>query len=180
MRLDDRTNGDGPRRRIRVVANETVAGRALRNAIAVRAEGAEIRVVSPALNSPLRHWFSDEDGARERARERLERSLDALAREGIHATGEIGDANPLQAIADALATFPAHELVIAAHPPLRSNWLEKGVLRAREIFGLPVVHVVVDLEREAAASTDARTVEAFAFTRRRGARGVYRTEASCS
>jgi hypothetical protein len=68
------------------VANETVAGRALRNAIAVRAEGAEIRVVSPALNSPLRHWFSDEDGARERARERLERSLDALAREGIHAT----------------------------------------------------------------------------------------------
>jgi hypothetical protein len=161
MRLDDRTNGDGPRRRILVVANETVAGRALSNAIAVRAEGAEIRVVSPALNSPWRHWFSDEDGARERARERLARSLDALTREGIHATGEIGDANPLQAIADALATFPAHELVIATHPPLRSNWLEKGVLRAREIFSLPVVHVVVDLEREAAASTDRRTLEAF-------------------
>jgi hypothetical protein len=152
MRSDTPTDGARPRR-ILVVANETVAGRALRAEIAARAATAstEIRVVCPALNSPLRHWFSDDDGARATALARLERSLAALAHEGITASGEIGDADPLQAIADALATFPADEIVISTHPPKQSNWLEKGVLRADEMFGLPVAHVVVDLDAEAAA-----------------------------
>src|SRR6476469_3889079 len=49
--------------RILVVANETVAGRRLREAIRSAGEGyrATVLVVSPALNSPLRHWTSDED-----------------------------------------------------------------------------------------------------------------------
>src|SRR4051794_32025856 len=51
------------RHRILVVANETVAGRALRQEVVRRArEGdAEVLVVSPALNSRIRHWTSDED-----------------------------------------------------------------------------------------------------------------------
>lgn len=159
MRTDQRTNGDAPRR-VLVVANETVAGRALRAEIAARADGAEVRVVCPALNSLLRHWFSDEDAARERAQERLERSLEALAGAGIEASGGVGDANPLQAIADALPTFPADEIIVSTHPPGRSNWLEKGVLRARDIFGIPVVHVVVDLERECGDSTSTELVAA--------------------
>ena len=152
MESDTQANGSAPRR-ILVVANETVAGNALRRALAARAAAgpAEIRVICPALNSPLRHWFSDEDGARAEACARLERSLAALADDGVAATGEIGDADPLQAIADALATFPAHEILISTHPPARSNWLEKGVLEAGKRFGLPVQHVVVDLEREAEA-----------------------------
>jgi hypothetical protein len=153
MGIASRTDG-APPRRILVVANETVAGRALRAEIAARAASGptEIRVVCPALNSPLRHWFSDEDGARARASARLDRSLRALREEDVAVTGDIGDADPIQAIADALATFPADEIIISTHPPARSNWLEKGVLRARELFGCPVVHVVVDLEREAERS----------------------------
>ena len=63
--------------RILVVANETVGGDELLTAIRHRAEGvrARVLVVCPALNSPLRHWVSDEDGARVVAQSRLESSL---------------------------------------------------------------------------------------------------------
>ncbi|MGH3039727.1 MAG: universal stress protein [Gaiellaceae bacterium] len=140
----------GGRRRILVVANETVAGRALRGEV-VRRAGAEadVLVVCPALNSPLRHWASDEDGARAEAEQRLAESLSCLAAEGVEARGEVGDADPVQAMDDALRTFGADEIVISTHPPGRSNWLEKEVIgRARERYPVPITHVVVDLERE--------------------------------
>jgi hypothetical protein len=144
----------GDRRRILVVANETVAGRALRGEV-VRRAGAEadVLVVCPALNSPLRHWASDEDGARAEAERRLAESLEALATEGVEARGEVGDADPVQAMDDALRTFGADEIVISTHPPGRSNWLEKKVIeRARERYPVPITHVVVDLERERQSS----------------------------
>jgi GABA permease len=149
-----RTPADG-RKKVLVIANETVAGRALRGEIVHRTEGADadVLVVCPALNSRLRHWTSDEDRARELAQERLERSLGALAEEGVEARGEVGDDDPLQAIEDALRTFGADEIIISTHPPGRSNWLEKEIIvHARERFDLPITHVVVDLERERATS----------------------------
>jgi hypothetical protein len=143
--------GGGPRR-ILVVANETVAGRALRGEVVQRARsGAEVLVVCPALNSPLRHWASDDDRARAQAQSRLDESLAALGRAGVEARGEVGDADPIQAIEDVLRTFGADEIVISTHPPGRSNWLEKEVIaRARERFDVPLTHVVVDLEHERA------------------------------
>lgn len=140
-----------PHRRILVVANETVAGRALHSEILRQAKGgAAILVVTPALNSPLRHWASDEDRARALAQERLEDSLAALRAEGLDARGEVGDADPIQAVEDALRQYGADEIIISTHPPDRSNWLERDVVdRARELFGLPITHVVVDLEQEA-------------------------------
>jgi nucleotide-binding universal stress UspA family protein len=140
-------------RRILVIANETVAGRALREAIEAAAEGyrANVLVVSPALNSPLKHWASDEDQARAAAEERLRRSIAELERLGISARGEVGDADPVQAIEDALRTFGADVIVISTHPEGRSNWLERGVVTsARERFAVPITHVVVDLDAEAA------------------------------
>jgi GABA permease len=65
---------------------------------------------------------------------------------GMDARGEIGDADPLQAIEDAVRTFAPDELVISTHPEGRSHWLERGVVEAaKERFELPVTHVVVDL-----------------------------------
>jgi hypothetical protein len=139
-------------RRILVVANETVGGSELLDVLRRRAEGAEVKVsvVCPALNSPLRHWVSDEDRARAQAQERLEASLEAMRAAGIEASGEIGDADPLQAINDGLRTFAPDEVIISTHPEGRSNWLERGVVdRARERVTIPVTHVVVDLEAEA-------------------------------
>ena len=138
-------------RRILVIANETVGGETLRNTIRARSAGVreEILVVTPALNTPLKHWVSDEDKARDEAQERLDRSLARLREAGIDARGEIGDGEPLQAIEDALRTFGADEIIISTHPEGRSNWLEKGVVSgARERFAVPITHVVVDLERE--------------------------------
>jgi hypothetical protein len=135
-------------KRVLVVANETVGGAELLDELRRRAQGArtEVLVVSPALNSPLKHWVSDEDGARAAASERLDVSLAAMRAAGFDARGEIGDGDPLQAIEDALRTFAPDELVISTHPEGRSNWLERGVvLAAKERFDLPVTHVVVDL-----------------------------------
>jgi len=146
-----RHQGGDDQKRILVIANETVGGRPLREMIRQRTEGsrAEVLVVSPALNAPLKHWVSDEDKARSEARKRLQESLARLSEVGISARGEVGDADPLQAIEDALRTFGADEVIISTHPEGRSNWLERGVVSgAQERFAVPITHVVVDLEAE--------------------------------
>ena len=138
-------------RRILVIANETVGGERLREEIRSRSEGFDehVFVVCPALNSPLRHWASDEDGARVQAQQRLNTSLSRLRQAGVDAKGEIGDAEPLQAMEDALRLFGADEIIISTHPEGRSHWLEKGIVdAARERFAVPITHVVVDLEAE--------------------------------
>ncbi|MBA2359570.1 MAG: hypothetical protein H0V79_01305 [Actinobacteria bacterium] len=142
-------------RRILVIANETVGGERLRDEIRRRSEGIDeqIRIVCPALVSRVRYFASDEDAGRARAQGRLTESLARLREAGITAQGEVGDANPLQALEDALRTFGADEVIISTHPEGRSQWLERGVVRAaRERFDVPITHVVVDLaaEREAA------------------------------
>ena len=145
-----RQGGEGERR-ILVVANETVGGSTLRDRIHERSEGvrAQVLVVAPALNTPIRHWASDEDGARAVAETRLEESLGRLRSGGIDARGEVGDSEPLQAIEDALRTFGADEIIISTHPEGRSQWLERGVVsQARERFAVPITHVVVDLDAD--------------------------------
>jgi hypothetical protein len=140
------------RRRILVVANETLTGQALRREIAHRMgdQEAEVWVVCPALNlSKIKHWVSDEDEARRQAQERLDSVVRQLGREGVSVHGDIGDGDPLQAMEDALRVFPADEAIISTHPPGRSLWLERDVVqRARHRFSIAVTHVVVDLEHE--------------------------------
>jgi hypothetical protein len=133
--------------RVLVVANETVGGSQLLETIRERIAGRDARVlvVCPALNSPLRHWASDEDDARQKAQERLDASLATMQGVDIQASGEIGDGDPIQAIEDALRTFRPDELIVSTHPVGKSHWLERGVVeKARERFALPVTHVVVD------------------------------------
>jgi hypothetical protein len=140
-------------RRILVIANETVGGEELRSILRSKAEGVRERilVVCPALNSAVRTWASDEDGARAAAQARLDASLARLRDDGVHASGAVGDGDPLQAMEDALRTFGADEIVISTHPPGRSHWLERNVVdNARERFDVPITHVVVDLEARTA------------------------------
>jgi hypothetical protein len=146
--VPSRASGDDERR-ILVVANETVGGPELLSILRNKAEGVNERilVVSPALNSQVRMWTSDEDGARAAAQDRLDTSLARLRQDGIQASGEVGDADPLQAIEDALRTFTPDEIVISTHPEGRSHWLERNVVgAARDRFDVPITHVVVDLE----------------------------------
>ena len=133
-------------RRVLVIANETVTSEPLREEIRRAAsDGAEVLIVCPALNSRLRHWASDDGGARAAAQERLDESLDHLRRAGIDARGEIGDSHPLQAIEDALRVFGANEIIISTHPEGHSNWLERGVVSsARERFNVSITHITED------------------------------------
>jgi GABA permease len=144
-------------RRILVIANETVGGEELLSMIRRRTEEVreQVLVVCPALNSPLKHWVSDEDQARVAAQERLDASLEAMREAGVDARGEIGDSDPLQAIEDAIRTFAPDEIIISTHPEGRSHWLERGIVEAtRERFVVPVTHVVVDLEAKRTAAAE--------------------------
>jgi hypothetical protein len=115
--------------------------------------------VAPALNSRLRHWLSDVDEALARARERLDLAITSLRRRGVIARGEIGDADPMLAIADALASFPADEILIATLPAGRSNWIERGLVeKATARFGITIAHLVASYDpvEQAAGSEPAR------------------------
>jgi hypothetical protein len=147
--------------RILVIANRTCPCPSLADEVARRAIAAptDVLVVAPALNSRLRHWLSDIDEALARARERLGLATTALRQRGVIARGEIGDADPLLAIEDALAGFPANEIVIATLPAGRSNWIERGLVeKATARFGIPVVHLVssYDMVEGAARSEPAQ------------------------
>ena len=138
-------------RRILVIANETVGGETLREEIRRRAEAYDerVRVICPTLLSRVRFIASDEDEARAKAQERLEHSLSRLREVGVNCEGEVGEADPVQAIEDALRTFAPDEIIISTHPEGRSLWLERGIVKAaRERFDVPITHVVVDLEAE--------------------------------
>ena len=56
----------------------------------------------------------------------------------MHVEGRVGDADPLQAIADALTIFPADEIVFSARPERSTEQADDLVSRARERFALPV------------------------------------------
>jgi len=137
------------RRRILVIANETVEGDVLHETIRFNGrdvDSVEVLVVAPALNSRVRHWISDEDEARRRAELRLAACVERLAEAGIEATGWVGDADPLQAIEDGLHLFGADVIIIATHPEGRSHWLARNVVRrARVRFPQPIRHVAVDV-----------------------------------
>jgi hypothetical protein len=149
--------GPGARpRRILVIANETCAAPGVVSEVAYRGgEGADVLVVAPALaRSRLEHWLTaDLERRQDEARVRLEASVGALRAAGLAARGQLGDADPLQALDDALRVFAPDEVVISTHPHARSNWLERQVVRrARERYPVPVTHVVVDLEHDTAIS----------------------------
>jgi hypothetical protein len=139
----------GPRpghRHVIVVANQALAGAALRSRILGHDGGrVEVDVLAPVLTSHLHHGVSDFDREIAEARARLERSLAWAREQGIPARGEVGDPNPLTALEDELRDFGADEVIVVTHPRERQTWQERGELeRLRGELDAPVTHVVVD------------------------------------
>jgi hypothetical protein len=99
---------------------------------------ADVLVIAPALNSRLHRWLSDEDGARCKAAALATGWVDQLQQTAARVQGRVGDADPLQAIADALPTFAADEIVIIARSDRSLRLADEIVARARRRFGLPV------------------------------------------
>ena len=137
---------------ILVVANETVGGRALIAAVEARAKQGPIHVVVICPQNQPRHGYVIYDElVRTAAENRLEITLAELREEGIDAEGAIMDPDPYQATMDGIAQFHADELIISTHPATRSGWLRRDlVTRIRQDSGIPVQHVVVDLDADRA------------------------------
>ena len=103
---------------------------------AIETPNGNVLVVAPALNSWLRRWASDDDRARCLAARRVRAYLEQFELRGVHAEGRVGDPDPLLAIADALMTFPADEILIVGDAQAIPR-AEKLALRARTRFSLP-------------------------------------------
>jgi hypothetical protein len=139
-----------------VVANETVTGRKLIDAIERRKGSGDLRVtVLAPVSQPQHGYVVYEDTRRAAAGRRLDRTLSQLRDEGISAHGLVVESDPVTAVRDALAQLdpPVDEIILATHPQQKSGWLRKNVVdRVREGAGnVPVEHVVVDMSEEAGA-----------------------------
>jgi hypothetical protein len=147
-------NGRQPKR-ILVVANQTVGGRALIDAVREKAEQAheehrpfEVFVVCPQ-NLPRKGSIVYDQSVWSAAENRLKMTIAHLREVGIEAHGEVMDPDPYSATMDAVAEWNPEEIVISTHPETRSGWMRKDLVeRVRDATDVPVEHVVVDLDRE--------------------------------
>jgi hypothetical protein len=142
-----------PGRHVLVVANETVGGRSLIEALQRRAESGPIHVtVVCPVSRPREGYVIYEDTRRAAAGRRLERTLARLREAGIAAHGLVLDADPVDAVRDAVGQLepPPDEVVVSTHPEEHSGWLRRNVVdRIRAaVPDVSVEHVVVDLAAE--------------------------------
>src|SRR5256884_9097307 len=136
-----------------VVANETVTGRRLIEAIERRKGSTDLSVtVLAPVSQPQHGYVVYEDTRRAAAGRRLDRTLTMLRDAGISAHGLVVESDPVTAVRDAVAQLepPVDEIVVATHPQPKSGWLRKNVVdRIRAGAGdVPVEHVVVDVAAE--------------------------------
>jgi hypothetical protein len=138
-----------------VVANETVGGEKLLDAIRRRAERGPIRctVICPQ-NRPRDGLVVHDETVQSAAQIRLDHTLDRLRALGLEADGEIMDPDPFLAVQDAVRLYHPDEIIISTHPYPRSGWLRRDLVeRIQSSTKLPVEHVVVDLQSEPVTHT---------------------------
>jgi hypothetical protein len=106
-------------------------------------EGAEVLVVSPAVNeSPVAFWVSDADEAIADAESTAEQTADALRERGVQARATTGESDPLLAMQDALATYQADRVLVFAREDEGARYREEDMLgEAQRRFGVPVTEV---------------------------------------
>jgi hypothetical protein len=133
-----------------VIANRTLGGAKLREAVRERAASADVRfrLVVPQTNPSAGLVIYDE-AVRESAQVRVDLALSAVAAEGIEATGEVGDSDPFMATMDAVAQRRPDEIILSTYPMQHSGWLRRDLIeRVRNATALPVEHIVADIDQE--------------------------------
>jgi len=132
------------------VANETLGGRPLLEAVQQRAQSAETEffLVVPQ-NKPRHGNVVHTDAVRDAAQIRVDLAMDVLGDQGIKAAGEVGDPDPFTATMDAVGEIRPDEIIVSTYPVTSSGWLRRDLVeRIEHATGLPVQHVVVDLDQE--------------------------------
>lgn len=130
-----------------VIANQTLGGEELIARIreCIDAGPCRFHIVVPAT-PPGEHLTWVEGEANAIAAERLERARASFRELGAEVEGEVGDANPIEAIGDAIRENEFDEIIISTLPPGPSRWLKRDLLHRAPSFGLPVTHVIGDPE----------------------------------
>src|SRR3977135_2793001 len=104
-------------KKILVVANETVVGKPLIDAVKKRAvQGPiQVHVISPQ-NQPKAGYGVDDEPLRDAAENRLKMTVAQLKEIGVEADGEVMDPDPYAAIMDALGEEAYGQISISTHP----------------------------------------------------------------
>jgi hypothetical protein len=142
------------RRHILVVANETVAGSRLIDAVKQKAAGQDVELVTvlAPVNTPRAGYVVYEDTRRAAAGRRLDRTLAALREAGIPAHGLVVESDPADAVRDAFGMLDPKptDVILSTHPVEKSGWMRKNVVdRVRKAAGnVPVEHIVVEIGEE--------------------------------
>lgn len=136
---------------ILVVANRTLGGEKLIDLARSRAQAVQdvsFRLVVPQ-SKPTAGLVIYDEAVRESAQIRVDLALTRAAQEGMRASGEVGDPDPFLATMDAIALRRPDEIIVSTHPATQSGWLRRDLIeRIHNASGLPVEHVVTDLDRE--------------------------------
>jgi hypothetical protein len=135
---------------ILVVANETLGGRSLLDAIRSRAAEGDVRfVICVPQNRPRSGLVVYDDAVFDAAQVRVDLALEFIRAEHIQAIGEVGDPDPYTATIDAVHAYRPSEIIISTYPETRSGWLRRDLVdRVRDASGLPVEHVIADPDTE--------------------------------
>jgi hypothetical protein len=136
--------------RVLVLANETIGGEKLLDAVRERHRqgDASFHVVVPQVRPRHGNVIYD-DVVRDSAQVRVDLALAFMRDEGIEGSGEVGDQDPVNATLDAIREQRLDEIIVSTLPATTSAWLRKDLpARLEAETGLPVKHVVVDLDRE--------------------------------
>jgi hypothetical protein len=132
-----------------VVANETIGGRKLLEEVKSRA-GDDVRfVLCVPQTKPRAGLVIYDDAVFDAAQARVELALEVIRDMGIRAIGEVGDSDPYTATIDAVHEYRPQEIIISTYPETRSGWMRRDLIeRVREATGIPVTHVISDIDAE--------------------------------
>ena len=135
---------------ILVLANETIGGEALLDAVRARHAKGDARFFVVVPQTRPRHGnVIYDDVVRDSAQVRVDLALALMSEEGIEGTGEVGDGDPYNAALDAIGERGISEVIVSTLPQQASAWIRRDLIQQlKDESGLPVEHVVVDLERD--------------------------------
>jgi hypothetical protein len=146
------SSGEAPNiasRTILVVANETLGGQPLLDAVRERADSDTRFILCVPQNRPRAGLVVYNESVFDAAQVRLDLALEVIRDMGIRAIGEVGDQDPFTASIDAVREYHPQEIIISTFPETRSGWMRRDLIeRVSDATGLPVTHVVHDLDTE--------------------------------
>ncbi len=135
--------------RVLIVANETLGGAKLLESVQAHAGEDSHFFICVPRGQPRHGNLIYDDAVFDAAQIRVDLARMFLREQSIDARGEVGDPDPYSATMDAVAEFRPDEIIISTHPATTSGWMRRGLVdRISDATGLPVEHVVIDLEQE--------------------------------